>query len=225
MKLRKCRLTASNFGKICKRRPTTPVASTVKALVYASPSLSTPSLRWGRENEDSARQAYAKYMQANGHPNLRTLRAGFVIHPQEGWLGCSPDDWVVDPDSSDSEGIAEYKCPYSAREVTPYDACLSVKNFFCKVEDGVLKLQRNHNYFYQVQGTLGITGKKWCDFVVWTPKGLNTERIVFDQKLWGTMKTKLESFFDSALLPELAAPQHPNGRPIREPQTQGVPRS
>ena len=28
---------------------------------------------------------------------------------------------------------------------------------------------------------------------------------------------KLVVFYDNALLPKLAAPEHPNGRPIREP--------
>lgn len=215
--LRKCRLTASNFGRIFKRRATTPVTSTVKSLLYMSPSLSAPSLRWGRDNEENARKAYVKHMQENGHPHLRVMRAGFVIHPQDGWLGCSPDNWVVDPDSSDPNGLAEYKCPYSARDFTPHEACESLKGFYCKLENEKVKLQINNNYYYQVQGALAITGRNWCDFVVWTPKGLSVQRISFDKQLWEEVKRKLEKFFDSALLPELAAPQHPNGRPIREP--------
>lgn len=106
LKLRRCRITASNF---CKRRHTTPVAALVKNLVYKSLSTSVPSLRWGKENEDNARKGYAKYMQENNHPNLRTIRAGFVIHHEhQGWLGCSPDDWVVDPDSEDPNGVADH---------------------------------------------------------------------------------------------------------------------
>lgn len=217
LKLRRCRITASNFGTVCKRRHTTPVAALVKNLVYKSLSTSVPSLRWGKENEDNARKGYAKYMQENNHPNLRTIRAGFVIHEHKGWLGCSPDDWVVDPDSEDPNGVAEYKCPYSAREMTPREACSSLKGFFCKLEDGKVALKRNHNYYYQVQGTMGITGIDWCDFTVWTPKGLSTERIASDKQFWESMTQKLEIFFDTALLPELAAPQLPNGRPIREP--------
>ncbi len=218
LKLRRCRLTASNFGKVCKRRPTTPVTSTVKTLLYTSSSLSAPSLRWGRENEETARKAYAKFMQETGHPNLRTLRAGFMIHPKQGWLGCSPDNWVVDPDAEDPNGVAEYKCPYSARDITPQEACTSLKGFFCELKNGKPTLKKNHNYYYQVQGTMGITKREWCNFVVWTPKGLSIERIAFDRQLWESMTQKLEKFFDSAILPELAAPQHPNGRPIREPK-------
>ena len=218
MRLRRCRLTASNFGTICKRRATTPVAALVKNLLYKSSSSSAPSLRWGKENEHCARKAYYKYMQENGHPNMRTIRAGFVIHLQHGWLGCSPDDWVADPDSEDPSGIAEYKCPYTAREITPTEACTSLKGFFCALDNGKLTLKRNHNYYYQVQGALGVTGKQWCDFTVWTPKGISTERIQFDQAFWESMIQKLERFFDTAVLPELASPQLPNGRPIRKPQ-------
>ena len=90
-----------------------------------------------------------------------------MIHPQHGWLGCSPDDWVVDPDSAeDTNGIAEYKCPYTAREMTPAEACNNIKGFFCTLRGESVTLRQNHNYYYQVQGALGVTGQKWCDFVV-----------------------------------------------------------
>ena len=46
-----------------------------------------------------------------------TSRFGFVIHPTMGWFGASPDVLVTDPYSNFSDGIAEFKCPYSKREM------------------------------------------------------------------------------------------------------------
>ena len=89
MRLRRYWLAASNFGTICKRRG----AALVKNLLYKFPA---PSLYWSKENEQRTRQAYSEYMQENGHPNLCTIRVGFVVHLQHDWLGCSPGDWVAE---------------------------------------------------------------------------------------------------------------------------------
>ena len=71
---------------------------------------------------------------------------------------------------------------------------------------------RPYNYYYQVQGVMAITGRTWCDFVVWTPKGISIERIQYNESFWADqMCPKLLEFYDKALLPELAAPEHPNG--------------
>jgi hypothetical protein len=215
--LRRPRLTSSNFGTICKRRKTTPVANAVKNFLYKTISSNVSSLRWGRENEDNARKSYIEEMARRGTP-VSTTRSGLVISTSYGCLACSPDGWVEDTNSS-SNGIVEYKCPYASRDITPIEAC-SKKNFFCILEGEELKLKHKHNYYYQVQGAMAITRRPWCDFVVWTPKGVSIERIQQDSSFWtDSMLPKLLAFYEHALLPELAAPEHPNGRPIREPGT------
>ena len=60
-------------------------------------------------------------------------------------------------------GTVEYKCPYSDPELTPVEACKHVKGLFCMIEKAKAKLKLNHNYYYQVQGVLRITIRKWCN--------------------------------------------------------------
>ena len=60
--VRKPRLTASRFGEVVKRRDTTPVARLVQSLLYDRVRETKP-MRYGRDNEPVAREAYKATMQ------------------------------------------------------------------------------------------------------------------------------------------------------------------
>ena len=52
---------------------------------------------------------------------------------------------------------------------------------------------------------MGITGTKWCDFVMYTKKGMSIERILFDPQYWHELEGKLllyyyEHFIDFAIV-------------------------
>ena len=215
---RSLRLTASNFGKVAKRRATTPVANLVKALLY-SRRVETKALRWGHTHEDDARQAYLQSLrQSDGRAVVST--SGLVVDVTEPRLACSPDGLVHLPESDEPHGVLEVKCPYSEAErgLTPREAAQSLKTFFCRITvDGSLQLKRNHDYYHQVQGLLAITRRPWCDPVVWTPNGMSVERIHMDRAFWEDVKPKLVRFHREAILPELAHPRYTSGQAIREP--------
>ena len=61
-------------------------------------------------------------------------------------------------------------------------------------KDGKPSLKRGHVYYDQVQGLMGLTGAQWCDFIVYTRKGLSVERIMFDQDHWDTLRDKLSDY-------------------------------
>ena len=57
----------------------------------------------------------------------------------------------------------------------------------------------------------------WCDFVVYTGKGINVERITYDEEFWnGTLLPKLTSFYDNCVAPEIVSPVHSLCLPIRD---------
>ena len=46
--------------------------------------------------------------------DVQICSGGFIIvHATKGWLGASPDGWVVDPSYVPSNGMLKIKFPYS----------------------------------------------------------------------------------------------------------------
>ena len=57
---------------------------------------------------------------------------------------------------------------------------------------------------YQIMGQMKILDLDWCDFVIWTKKGLNVQRIVFDKAFWqDKMLFKLKFFYSSFFAAEM----------------------
>ena len=69
------------------------------------------------------------YQHKNGHPGLTTQPAGLVISVDNPWLAASPDNIVEDPSEQPTAGLAEYKKPFSARDLTISEACDKFSSF------------------------------------------------------------------------------------------------
>ena len=60
------------------------------------------------------------------------------------------------------------------------------------------------------------TKRKWCNFVIYTPKGLSVERMHFNINFWDTeLLPKLVEFYDNCIGPEIVSPMHSVGMPVR----------
>ena len=90
--------------------------------------------------------------------------------------------------------------------MTAEEASESKHFFLQKTANSVIQLKRNHNYYYQLQGQLFVSGFEHIDFIVYFGRGkpLFVERIFFDSNLVHTnMIPRLEYFYKRAFLPEL----------------------
>ncbi len=180
-------------------------------------TLSTPAINYGVENEKHAVNEYKKYQQSLGNKDLIVTPSGIIINPEYSFLGTSPDGAVYDPSNSQEPfGFLEVKCPYTSRDVTPIEAC-NKSGFYCKASDGKLILKESHIYYAQVQGQMALGERPWCDFVVYTMKGISVQRIPFDPAYWrNKLLPKLNSFYNNCVAPELVSPVHVLGLPIRD---------
>ena len=166
--------------------------------------------------EDRARQLYIRHLkQDQNTAALQVQDCGLIISVQTPWIGASPDGIVTS--FNETQGVVEYKNPYTARNLTLDEACTNLKSSFCLEKKGPgYQLKRKHQYFYQVQCQMYCCDAAWCDFILRTDKALHIERISRDKEWWQQQIPKLRNFYFGALLPELSCPRHGKGG-IREP--------
>ena len=139
---------------------------------------------------------------------VAVLRSGLVISKSCPVLGATPDAKVVDFGCCLCFGLAEVKCPYNKFNVTPLEACSDANFFMEKISNTQCRLKRDHAYYAQVQGQMGVTRAKWCDFIVYTGKGLYIERIPFDATFWQNLRTELLQYYFDHFLKFAAADFH-----------------
>ena len=185
------RFTASNFQAITKRKRNHDTYA--QSIMHPKP-FSSKYVAHGIKYEPIALQEYQKFMFNQNTP-VAVLRSGFVISKSCPVLGASPDVKIVDKGCVHCFGLGEVKCPYTKFHVTPLDACSDPNFFMEKINDKEYRLKRDHAYYAQVQGQMGITGSKWCDFIVYTSKGLYVERVTFDSDYWRNLKTELLNYY------------------------------
>lgn len=180
---RKHRLTSSQFGLIMKRKKVT--EKFIDMLKNPKP-FTAKATSYGSANE---RKALTEYCAKKGY---HVHKCGLIVNPKFSFLGASPDSKVCVGDGQ--SGLVEVKCPFSARDKTIIDAC-EIRDFCLAQVDGQVLLKKNHNYFYQVQGQLLISGAEFCDFVVYTKKDLFTQRITTDTEFCQNMVQCLYRFY------------------------------
>lgn len=105
------------------------------------PSGTGAARRWGTEIEPEAKVAYEFYRDAS------IVDVGFVLHPNIGDAGASPDGLIGD------DGLVEFKCPTLLTHLETLEA---------KVIDP--------DYIQQMQWQMACTGRKWCDFASYDPR-------------------------------------------------------
>ena len=78
-----------------------------------------------------------------------------------------------------------------------------------------------------MQCQLFCTGRRYCDFVVWTESDIHIERLYPDKEFWMNNVEKMRLFFERAILPEITGrffsrPSQTCSLPPSDPCTSGT---
>ena len=155
-KERTYRFTSSSFQLIAKRQRNH--AAFAHSIMHPKP-FTSKYVAHGMKYEPLALQEYEKCMFSRKTP-VAVLKSGFVVSQAFPVLGASPDAKVIDFGCSICFGLAEVKCPHTKFHVTPLEACSDPNFFMEKLSEGKCRLKRDHAYYAQVRGQIGVTGAK-----------------------------------------------------------------
>lgn len=189
---RKNRLTASNFGAAIGMNRYKSPTGLIRDSLWCN-FRGNAATRWGSEHEDIARDAYVERVQreidegTSQFTSIRVEETGLFVNPATPWLGSSPDGivHVTTRDGGSHKFLLEIKCPFR-------------KAFY---SDTVPTY-----YNCQIQGVMANMDLPYCDFVVWTPTGMQVTRVPFDKEFWeGTLFPGLEKFYKERYLPAIVA--------------------
>lgn len=188
------RLTASNFGNVTSAEELCTLSELALHLTNLKPFKKADLVKinkmHGVKTEPEARNWYCKRFK------VKVVEVGLAVPKWEPRIGASLDGEVVGTD-----GMIEIK--------SPLEMYKSLQDHINKINSGWKPSPFYHNHIWnshyaQIQGSLKITNKKWCDYVVYATKSnkVYVERIYFDQVYWNTILWPcIKSFLDNVLEP------------------------
>lgn len=138
------------------------------------------------------------------HSNLIIKRTGVHLCSDNLFLAASPDGIL----SCSCHGIAvvEVKCPYKYRNSTILAACKD-PDFPLKYDplEKKYKLLESHQYYYQTQLQMYVTGHHLCYFVVFTSIDLVYVKVPYNSELLQESIPITKKYFLEIVMPEALA--------------------
>ncbi len=190
---RRGRLTGSNIGAALGVNPYRKPADLMRQMVREyhgaeSEFEGNVATEWGVANEANATIDLEMF-----HLSAPVEETGLHVHPEHEWLAASPDGLIGD------DGVAEIKCPFGLR---------------AKDKPEFKPLYEQPHYFAQVQIEMACTGRTWCAFYQWAPKGDDYNEQAFSQAWFDEALPKLKAFYDAYLVER----EMPNAQRYLEPR-------
>ncbi|KAK3926644.1 hypothetical protein KUF71_014980, partial [Frankliniella fusca] len=192
-------LTASDFGEVCKREPTTSCRRFVFDKLYKTRGGPTEQMQHGHTNEIIAKEQ----LRSEGY---EIEECGLFVDEEMPFLGASPDGLIG------NDSIVDIKRPFTAYESQSTLQAIENKQIpYLEIKsEGNVKLKEDSAHYYQIQGQLHITKRHKCLFVVFTKHWKHVEEIERDDGFWNVhMRNQLERFYEEALVPEIVLPLYP----------------
>ena len=203
LEARRSKLTASHFHEISnsmrrtnKRYEKVRENLRDRLLTQADQTLDhIPAVQYGLTNEPFVFQEVKEYFERIEQKPV--VQCGMYLHPKYPFLGASPDGLIGD------NCVLEIKCPFSIvdkNKLPPY--------LHWSASTGMYHLEKKHPYYYQIQGEIMCTDKKYGVLAVYHKNKHRGNRIYMsiitrDQELIDRLEQRLVDFYNEYYKPRL----------------------
>ena len=102
-------------------------------------------------------------------------------------------------------GLLEIKCPRNKRNLS-IESIITDKIFYIalsKDKKQYLKKEHHFGYYIQIQVAMGLTGLKWCHFVVYVYSGMIIVKVDFDRDYFQSIIDKMNHYYKDYYINEL----------------------
>lgn len=143
-KLKAGKFSGSKFGKLFMGKSTKGYDDAINEIVYGILTGKTPDSYQNQDMKTGTLREPDARKQYEAYNGEIVEQVGFIELNK--WVGCSPDGIIG------KDGMIEIKCPKWSTLINLH-----------------LKPKIEKDYYWQMQGSLYVTGRQWCDFFVYHP--------------------------------------------------------
>ena len=143
------------------------------------------SIRHGIQYEDVASALFLEINKCDESP------VGLIVYYQILFLGASPDRLIIE---NGEIKLLEVKCPYSVfQKKSKLQKEIDSNKFYIKKDSsGKYFMSDKHDYYYQIQEQLNITGISECILIVFVPpKDIITVPVKRNENFFKTYAAKI----------------------------------
>jgi hypothetical protein len=201
---REGRITATVAHDIKTLREQTPTNNILKKILkQETVDLSRiKAVSFGKTNEQKALAMYNSEMSLK-HRSFILNGCGLIVDQIFPIFAATPDG--SRKCKCHGNGIVEVKCSYKHRDEAIRDIPSIDTSFYLEKE--TLKLKKNHRYYTQIQFQMYVAKVDFCDFVVYTNKGIYIQTIKFDKEFVDALVLKCKNIAYKTVIPAILSNQ------------------
>lgn len=155
------------------------------------------AISFGLFNERRAKELYSAKMKTE-HADFQLRDSGLVIDPVCPIFAASPDG--VRNCICHGKGLLEVKCSFKHRDLNVSEIALIDPTFYL---DRDLRIKQSHRYYTQIQFQMYVCQLTFCDFVVFTLKGISIHTVAYNPKFVNELVQKCSEFAFNRVVPEI----------------------